>query len=85
MTKKKSTPAPEIARLLAMYGQRPAKYSGTALQRRRADFRTAQGINQLHGMPEPTAAELAAVELWLTGRITDGEYFRLCAPYKDWN
>lgn len=78
MATSQATPAPEITELLATYGQRLAKYSGEELGRRRADFSTAQGINQLHGMPEPTQVDLAVVELWLTGRITEREYFDLC-------
>lgn len=62
--------------------RRDSPLSSAAIARRRTDVEAAQAMNRLEGAPAMNAAELALLELWVTGKITTRQYIARCRRFR---
>jgi len=70
---------PGVEDLFSEYSARPAKFSGDELEHRRSEFDSGYGMNRLEGAGDISPIDAQIAELWITGRVTDSEYIKLCA------
>lgn len=68
----------ELEGLLSEYGARPARFSDDEQKRRHTEFEDAYGMNRLEGAGNKSEVEDLIKNLWVSGRISDKEYFELC-------
>jgi len=67
--------------MLVRYRTRSARYADAALEKRWHDIRQAVAMSRLEGAAPLSPLETEMADLWATGRVSQKEYFDLCAAY----